>query len=155
MPPSRKNGISLSMNDLGAAEVTTVLAGSGSWLNGSTFLGSEAPVYITVTDAFDLGQFAAKVFLKGTGSEGGKRHGHRFIATAANARSVLGAHQLKMLRSKMSGCFGKHRRGASAGGERPQKAGRSRYTCIRCKTCKYCIRAPCVDLLVAERGICH
>lgn len=52
------------MNDLGAAEVTKVLVGSGKWLNGSTFLGLEAPVHITVTDSFDLGQFAAEVFLK-------------------------------------------------------------------------------------------
>lgn len=112
------------MNDPGAAKVTTVLVGSGSWLNGSTFLGLEAPHHITVTDAFDLGQLAAEVFLKHTESEGGNRHGHRFAATAANDHSVhcADAHQLKMLRSMMSGCFGERRRGASAGRERPQRA---------------------------------
>jgi len=79
-------------------------------------LAWEAPVHITVTDAFDLGQFAAEVFLKRTESEGGNRHGHRFVATAANDRSVhcADAHQLKMLRSMMSGCFverrGEHQR---------------------------------------------
>lgn len=72
------------MSDPGAAEVTTVLVGSGNWLNGSTFLGLEVPDHITVTDAFDLGQSAAEVFLKHTESEGGNRHGHRFAATAAN-----------------------------------------------------------------------
>lgn len=112
MPPSRKNGISLSMNDLGAAEVTAVLVGSGSWFNGSTFLGLEAPVHITVTDTFDLRQFAGEVFLKHTGSEGGNRHGHRFAATAANDRSVHWAdvHQPKTLGSMMSGRFGECRR---------------------------------------------
>lgn len=74
--------------------LTTVLVGSGSWLNGSTFLGLEAPVHITVTDAFDLGQFAAEEFLKRTESEGGNRHGHRFVATAANDRSVRCFHHL-------------------------------------------------------------